>query len=104
MSGKKATLIECRNASWFGTIDFYLCTSDNEYYLCSQKFRHGAWNFYKNGVRYERAVDFGKANNDHSVMNAMKRIRSCITYLEKYENVIIPEKIRRSGSKVRGVA
>lgn len=101
MSNKKTTWIECRNTAQQGVIGFYLLTSGNEYFLCSQKFRKGIWRFFQNGVRYEMAIDFSKAKKDHSVMNAMKRIRTCIDYLEKHERVLIPERCKNNCTRLK---
>lgn len=94
MSSKKTTWIQCKNSSKFGIVDFFLISGNTSYYLFSNKFRQGLWKFYNNGVRYEKAIDYKKANNDHSVINAMRRLRLSISHIEKHENVYIPEKNR----------
>lgn len=103
MGSKKTTWIECRNTAQQGVIGFYLLASGTEYFLCNQKFKKGMWHFFQNGVIYETAIDYSKAKKDHSVMNAMKRIRTSIDYLEKYENVSIPERSKKSRARLKGV-
>ena len=94
MKPQKTTWIECRNTSQKGFVAFYMIASGKEYYLFRQKYRRGTWNFYRNGVRYEVAIDFRRANNDHGMLNAMKRIRANTCYLMKHEDVQIPERHR----------
>ncbi len=99
MSTKRTTWIECRNTSNKGIVGFYLKIYGEEYFLCTQKFRKSMWNFYQNGVPYKKAIDFSKANDDHAIINVMKRIRLCISYLEKTENILIPEKLNKRAIK-----
>ena len=94
MKPQKTTWIECRNTSQKGFVAFYMIASRKEYYLFRQKYRRGTWNFYRNGVRYEVAIDFRRANNDHGMLNAMKRIRANTCYLMKHEDEQIPERHR----------
>ncbi|MBQ1659319.1 MAG: hypothetical protein II059_05690 [Clostridia bacterium] len=92
MRNSKTSWIMCRNTEKKGIIEFYLLTAGKEYFICNQKFHCGSWNFFRNGVIYKTATDYRKAHNDRSVINVMKRIRLCINYLEKYENVFLPER------------
>lgn len=72
-----------------------------EYFLCTQKFRKSMWEFYKHGVPYKKAIDYSRAHCDKAIINAMKRIGSCVSYLEKVENIMIPEKSNKKIMKVQ---
>ena len=100
MGGKRTTWIKCKNTSVRGIIGFYLDTCGTEYFLCTQKFRKGTWAFYQNGVPYKIAIDYSKAHYDHAILNVMKRIRSSILYLQKNENIYIPERKNKKKMKL----
>lgn len=91
MNSKNTTWIICRNSGQKGMINFFMLNSGRSYYLFSQKFRHSIWEFFRNGVRFETALNFGKAKHDAAIINVMQRIRRHINYMMKTENVIIPE-------------
>ena len=91
MNSKNTTWIICRNSSKKGIINFYMLNGGRSCYLFSQKFRHSIWEFFKNGDRFEKALDYGKAKHDVAIINVMKRIRRHISYMMRTENVEIPE-------------
>ena len=91
MNSKSTTWIVCRDASQKGKINFYMVSGGRSYYLFTQKFRHSIWEFFRNGVRFEKALDYGKAKHDAAIINVMQRIRRHINYMMRTENVEIPE-------------
>lgn len=91
MDSKNTTWFICQNSNTKGLIDFYMLVDGQSYYLFSQKFRHGIWNFFKNGVRFETVLNYSKAKHDTSIINVMQRLRRHVTYLQKTENMMIPE-------------
>ena len=41
---------------------------------------------------YGEAIDFSKAKGNFYVMNAMKKIPSCVRYIEKYYGIVLTNK------------
>lgn len=91
MNSKNTTWIVCQNSSQKGIINFYMLRGECSYYLFSQKYRHSIWDFFRNGVLFEKALDYGKAKHDVAIINVMQRIRRHISYMLRTENVEIPE-------------
>lgn len=90
MNSKHTTWIICRNSNVKGVIDFYMLISGKHHYLFSQKFKHSFWDFFKNGVRLETALNYRKAKHDAAIINVMRQIHRHIVYLQKTENMQIP--------------
>lgn len=91
MNSKHTTWIICKNSKVKGTVNFYMITGGRFRFLFSQKFRHSFWEFYKNGVRFDTALDYSKARHDEAIIHVMHRLRQQINYLQRTEDMLIPE-------------
>lgn len=91
----KNTYIVCRDSNIKGIINFYLYVSNEEVFLFNQKYRHSVYNFFKNGVILNTALDFKKAHNDKGIINVIRKLPSNISYIEKNYGYIIMERTKR---------
>ena len=84
------TKIYCAKQS--GKNQFYVSANGQEYYLFSENYRRVIGNFFSKPLMYGEAIDFSKAKGNFYVMNAMKKIPSCVRYIEKYYGIVLTNK------------
>lgn len=77
------TYIICKNSQQKGIINFFMQYENKEYFLFYTKYRHSTYNYFKNGVVIEKALDYSKAHCDTAITNVIKRLYSNIPYIEK---------------------
>ena len=65
-----------------GIRTFYLVTEGHEYYLFRQNCRKGVSEFFRDGVDFDRALDFTKARHDEAVIRTMSKLPMYIKYIE----------------------
>lgn len=80
-------------------LNFYLKTKTEVIFLFQQKYRKGAYNYYKNGCRFDDALNYKKAHNDAAIMNIIKRLKKALPYIQKEYGITLYSKKRYSEYK-----
>lgn len=73
-----------------GTKDvFYIVNSDGtEHYLFCSRHCNSVSSFYKNGVSYDKAIDFSVAKRNTRICKIMERIPSAVNYIMREYSLI----------------
>lgn len=87
--------IVCKNSNIKGTLNFYIYIGNEEVFLFTQKFKHGMYNFFRNGTDLNTALDFKKAHRDKGIINIMRRLLANISYVEKNYGYSIMERTKK---------
>ena len=87
------TTIYCRSNS--NKHDFYLNFEGYTYYLFSQPFRYGVDEFFKNGVKLDKAINHGIGRSDFAIHHTMDKLKAYIKYIETEYEVIILKQTKR---------
>ncbi len=72
-----------------GQMSIYLVNDGESILLFSQPLRKGVSNFYKNGVEFNKAINFAKANNDTAIIRTMEKIIAYVPYIQKEFEVVV---------------
>ena len=94
---KNTVQIICRHPV-YDMHDFYLCTPEGEYFLFRQGYRQGPEDFFSEGVRLDRALDFTLCRKNSALLRTMKKLPVYIRYVEKEYGLTILEQTRRKKS------
>ncbi len=65
-------------------IKFYLKNGDGEFWLFSQPFSKGVYEWFKDGRSEKEILQFSKWNQNKRLSNTIKRIPREIKYVTKY--------------------
>lgn len=85
----------CRNSPVKGIINFYVENDTESYFLFQQRFRHSAYDYYKNGIPIKKAFDHKKIGRDKAIQNVIRRLPDNISYIEKEYHICILEKTKQ---------
>lgn len=90
--------IYCRTTDK-GVHSFYLSSNGTSYYLFSQDYRRGVNAYYRKGVLLDRALDYGRSDNDVAVIRTMGKLPSYIRYIEKEYGIQVLKKTAKKNAK-----
>lgn len=65
-------------------LDFYLHSNNGEFYLFSQDYSKGVYEYFKNGRSVNEIRKFDKWNKNPRLNKTIERLPKQIQYVEKY--------------------
>lgn len=97
---KNAVQIICKHPV-YEMHDFYISTREGDFFLFRQGYRQDTEDFFSEGVRLERALDFSLSHKSSALLRTMKKLPLYIRYVEQEHGLVILEKTRRKQSARR---
>ncbi|MCR5665185.1 MAG: hypothetical protein K6G01_00010 [Eubacterium sp.] len=92
------TTIYCKTTAK-GTHSFYLVFAGEEYYLFSQDYRKGVFEYYRNGVELNKAMQRSKAHYDTAILKTMDKLPIYIKYIEREYDIVVLEQTKRKAAR-----
>lgn len=65
-------------------LDFYLCSNNGEFYLFSQDYSKGVYEYFKHGRSVNEIRKFNKWKKNPRLNKTIDRLPQQIQYVEKY--------------------
>lgn len=78
-----------------GTQNFFLLNGTDEYFLFTEGYKKGVYDYYSRGVRLDDANNFSKSKRNTALMKTMSKIPMYVKYLEREYDLEIFEKTKR---------
>lgn len=96
----KRTTVYCRS-NGKDNLSFYIIHDTGTSFLFNQRFNYNVFQFYKNGVPLDMALDFryGAELQCYAMKKVSEKLIPYIRFIEQDENVIILRKTRRAAER-----
>ena len=73
---------------------FNLCANGETHYLFNQTFHDSVYDYYRNGVSVEQAIDYSRAVDNAAMQRVMDKLPSHLRYLESEYGVVALQKAK----------